>query len=79
MEESGSEAQLLEPVKYQCLDCLAMFYSPETWLEHRRSHSRSSTHSNAETTVKDRTHPKEIIFPFDFLITIMITKRSFLS
>lgn len=66
MEEPGSEAQLLEPVKYQCLDCLAMFYSPETWLEHRRSHSRSSTHSNAETTVKDRTEIN--FFPFDFLL-----------
>lgn len=48
--ESASEAQILENVKYQCLDCLAMFYSPEMWLEHRKSHSRSSTHSNTEVT-----------------------------
>lgn len=71
MEESGTEAQLLEPVKYQCLDCLAMFYSPETWLEHRRSHSRSSTHSNAETTVKDRTQDVHLrsFFILIFLLT----------
>uniref|UniRef100_A0A3Q4HYQ7 Zinc finger protein 526 n=1 Tax=Neolamprologus brichardi TaxID=32507 RepID=A0A3Q4HYQ7_NEOBR len=49
-EEAGSEAQAAGPVQYQCLDCLALFDSPETWLEHRRTHSRSSTHSNTETT-----------------------------
>ncbi|XP_068610978.1 zinc finger protein 574 [Brachionichthys hirsutus] len=49
MEEAGSEAAVSGPVRYQCLDCLALFDSPETWLEHRRSHSRSSTHSNTET------------------------------
>ncbi|XP_040900090.1 zinc finger protein 574-like [Toxotes jaculatrix] len=49
-EEVGSEAQMSGPVQYQCLDCLALFHSPETWLEHRRTHSRSSTHSNTETT-----------------------------
>lgn len=54
-EEDGSEAQLSEPVQYQCLDCLALFDSPETWLEHRRTHSRSSTHSNTETVVRGRT------------------------
>nr|XP_046255091.1 zinc finger protein 574 [Scatophagus argus]XP_046255092.1 zinc finger protein 574 [Scatophagus argus]XP_046255093.1 zinc finger protein 574 [Scatophagus argus] len=48
-EEAGSEAQVSGPVHYQCLDCLALFDSPETWLEHRRTHSRSSTHSNTET------------------------------
>lgn len=52
--ESPSEAQILENVKYQCLDCLAMFYSPEMWLEHRKSHSRSSTHSNTEVTVRSQ-------------------------
>ncbi|XP_035497065.2 zinc finger protein 574 [Scophthalmus maximus] len=49
-EEGGSEAQMSGPVQYQCLDCLALFDAPETWLEHRRSHSRSSTHSNNEPT-----------------------------
>ncbi|XP_071397324.1 zinc finger protein 574 [Centroberyx affinis] len=49
-EEAGSEAQLSGPVQYQCLDCLALFDSPEIWLEHRQTHSRSSTHSNTETT-----------------------------
>lgn len=51
-EEADSEAQVSGPVQYQCLDCLALFDSPETWLEHRRTHSRSSTHSNIETTVR---------------------------
>ncbi|XP_015257067.1 PREDICTED: zinc finger protein 574 [Cyprinodon variegatus] len=45
-EEATSEAQVHGPVQYQCLDCLALFDSPDTWLEHRRTHSRSSTHSN---------------------------------
>ncbi|XP_060905183.1 zinc finger protein 574 [Labrus mixtus] len=48
-EEVGSESQVSGPVQYQCLDCLALFDSPDTWLEHRRTHSRSSTHSNTET------------------------------
>ncbi|KAM9851630.1 uncharacterized protein znf526 [Aulostomus maculatus] len=48
--DTGAEAQAPGPVQYQCLDCLALFDSPETWLEHRRTHSRSSTHSNTETT-----------------------------
>lgn len=52
-EEAGSDAQLSGPVQYQCLDCLALFDSPETWLEHRRTHSRSSTHSTTETTVRN--------------------------
>uniref|UniRef100_A0A3P8SPT7 Zinc finger protein 526 n=1 Tax=Amphiprion percula TaxID=161767 RepID=A0A3P8SPT7_AMPPE len=49
-DETGSETRVSGPVQYQCLDCLALFDSPETWLEHRRTHSRSSTHSNTETT-----------------------------
>ncbi|XP_068179732.1 zinc finger protein 574 isoform X2 [Antennarius striatus] len=48
-EEAGSDTPVSGPVQYQCLDCLALFDSPETWLEHRRTHSRSSTHSNTET------------------------------
>ncbi|KAM9353161.1 uncharacterized protein znf526 [Symphorus nematophorus] len=48
-EAAGTEAQVPGPVQYQCLDCLALFDSPETWLEHRRTHSRSSTHSNTDT------------------------------
>lgn len=55
-EEAGSEAQTAGPVQYQCLDCLALFGSPDTWLEHRRTHSRSSTHSNTETTVREPKH-----------------------
>ncbi|KAG7253684.1 hypothetical protein CRUP_019209 [Coryphaenoides rupestris] len=47
-DEAGAEGA--GPVKYQCLDCLALFDSPDDWLEHRKSHSRSSTHSKTETT-----------------------------
>ncbi|XP_028327372.1 zinc finger protein 574 [Gouania willdenowi] len=48
MKEDISEVQVQEsgPVQYQCLDCLALFDTAEMWLEHRRTHSRSSTHSN---------------------------------
>uniref|UniRef100_A0A8C7YIS2 Zinc finger protein 526 n=1 Tax=Oryzias sinensis TaxID=183150 RepID=A0A8C7YIS2_9TELE len=49
-EHTNTEAQMSGPVQYQCLDCLALFDAPESWLEHRRTHSRSSTHSNTETT-----------------------------
>ncbi|XP_007550294.1 zinc finger protein 574 [Poecilia formosa] len=48
LEQASSEAQ--GPVQYQCLDCLALFDSPDTWLEHRRTHSRSSTHSNTQAS-----------------------------
>ncbi|KAF1388140.1 hypothetical protein PFLUV_G00087130 [Perca fluviatilis] len=50
--EERSEGEMAGPVQYQCLDCLALFDSPETWLEHRRTHSRSSTHSNTETMLE---------------------------
>ncbi|MED6243986.1 hypothetical protein ATANTOWER_022768 [Ataeniobius toweri] len=48
-QEAASDTQVHGPVQYQCLDCLALFDSPDTWLEHRRTHSRSSTHSNTAT------------------------------
>ncbi|XP_059194631.1 zinc finger protein 574 isoform X2 [Centropristis striata] len=47
--EVGSDGQVPGPVQYQCLDCLALFDSPDSWLEHRRTHSRSSTHSTTDT------------------------------
>ncbi|XP_033979847.1 zinc finger protein 574 [Trematomus bernacchii] len=50
--EEGSEGQMSGPVQYQCLDCLALFDSPDTWLEHRRTHSRSSTHSNTQSNTE---------------------------
>ena len=49
-DEAGAEDS--GPVKYQCLDCLALFDSPDVWLEHRNSHSRSSTHSKMVTAVR---------------------------
>lgn len=65
-EEAGSEAQASGPVQYQCLDCLALFDSPETWLEHRRTHSRSSTHSNTETLVRNQTLNTNVVFLSQF-------------
>lgn len=48
-DEAGTEGQVSGPVQYQCLDCLALFDSPEVWLAHRQTHSKSSTHSATET------------------------------
>ncbi|XP_061675684.1 zinc finger protein 574 [Syngnathoides biaculeatus] len=47
-QDSGSQAP--QPVQYQCLDCLALFDSPNTWLEHRKSHNSSTTSTYAEMT-----------------------------
>lgn len=63
--EAGSEAEMLESAQYQCLDCLALFDSAEAWLEHRRSHSRSSTHSNAETMVSIQRGTTSLILLWD--------------
>ncbi|XP_053737711.1 zinc finger protein 574 isoform X1 [Synchiropus splendidus] len=58
IEEPAAETQ---PVQYQCLDCLALFDSPETWLEHRRTHNSSSTHS--ETPVEYVLQPDGTVAP----------------
>ncbi|XP_064154486.1 zinc finger protein 574 [Anguilla rostrata] len=51
--ESG-EAVTAPPVsgqiQYQCLECLALFDTPEVWLAHRQTHSKSSTHSALSDT-----------------------------
>ncbi len=45
------------PIQYQCLECLALFDTPELWLAHRQTHNRSSTHSSLSTdTVSTHTH-----------------------
>lgn len=51
-----------EPVQYQCLDCLALFNSPETWLAHRHTHS-SVTHTNQDSTVEYILQPDGTITP----------------
>ncbi|XP_072316274.1 uncharacterized protein znf526 [Eucyclogobius newberryi] len=61
--EVNPEAQTTQPVQYQCLDCLALFNSPETWLEHRRTHSRSVTHTNTDSTVEYILQPDGTITP----------------
>ncbi|XP_028837482.1 zinc finger protein 574 isoform X2 [Denticeps clupeoides] len=45
-----TEAPVSTPIQYQCLECLALFDTPELWLAHRQSHSRSSTHSDLSNT-----------------------------
>uniref|UniRef100_W5LGB5 Zinc finger protein 526 n=1 Tax=Astyanax mexicanus TaxID=7994 RepID=W5LGB5_ASTMX len=34
------------PIHYQCLECLALFDTPEMWMAHRQTHGKMSTHSN---------------------------------
>ncbi|XP_066540124.1 zinc finger protein 574 [Hoplias malabaricus] len=34
------------PIHYQCLECLALFDTPEQWMAHRQTHGKISTHSN---------------------------------
>ncbi|KAK7886844.1 hypothetical protein WMY93_026465 [Mugilogobius chulae] len=63
--EENPEAQVSQPVQYQCLDCLALFSSPETWLEHRRTHSRSTTHTNTDSTVQYVLQPDGTITPLN--------------
>lgn len=61
--EVKQEPQDSQPVQYQCLDCLALFNSAETWLEHRHTHSRSVTHSNPDQTVEYILQPDGTITP----------------
>ncbi|KAM4736526.1 uncharacterized protein znf526 isoform 1-T3 [Anableps anableps] len=69
MDQASLEAEAQGPVQYQCLDCLALFDSPDTWLEHRRTHSRSSTHSN--------THTAEYVLQADGSITPLNNMQNF--
>ncbi|XP_056142203.1 zinc finger protein 574-like [Lampris incognitus] len=73
-EEGGSEAQVSGPVQYQCLDCLALFDSPEVWLEHRQTHSRSSTHSNPET-LEYVLQPDGTITPFNSVQNFVLSEQ----
>ncbi|CAL1610414.1 unnamed protein product [Knipowitschia caucasica] len=65
VEVEVNQSQASQPVQYQCLDCLALFNSAETWLEHRHTHSRSITHSNADTTVEYLLQPDGTITPLN--------------
>ncbi|KAM9722790.1 uncharacterized protein znf526 isoform 1-T2 [Menidia menidia] len=71
---ASSEAQMSGPVQYQCLDCLALFDSPETWLDHRRTHSRSSTHSNTEAT-EYVLHPDGSITPLNNMQNYVLSEQ----
>ncbi|KAJ8005219.1 hypothetical protein DPEC_G00144360 [Dallia pectoralis] len=63
-DETGTE----EHVQYQCLDCLALFDSPEVWLAHRQTHSKSSTHSASET---------EYVLQPDGTVTPLVSVQNF--
>ncbi|XP_026875243.2 zinc finger protein 574 isoform X1 [Electrophorus electricus] len=47
-EPGGNVAAV--PIHYQCLECLALFDTPEQWLAHRQTHERISTHSSMADT-----------------------------
>ncbi|XP_077382853.1 uncharacterized protein znf526 isoform X2 [Festucalex cinctus] len=49
-EVAGPEVSGSQAVQYQCLDCLALFDSPGTWFEHRKSHISSTTSTHADIT-----------------------------
>lgn len=75
-EEARQEAQVSGPVQYQCLDCLALFDSPEVWLEHRETHSRSSTHSNTvETTQEYVLQPDGTITPLNSVQNYVLSEQ----
>ncbi|KPP72404.1 zinc finger protein 574-like [Scleropages formosus] len=37
-------------IRYQCLECLALFDTPEVWLAHRQTHNKSGTHNALSDT-----------------------------
>ncbi|KAL0985085.1 hypothetical protein UPYG_G00152720 [Umbra pygmaea] len=67
-DEAGADGQASGPVQYQCLDCLALFDSPEVWLAHRQTHSKSSTHSVSET---------EYVLQPDGTVTPLVSVQNF--
>ncbi|XP_041708422.1 zinc finger protein 574 [Coregonus clupeaformis] len=67
-DEAGTEGQVSGPIQYQCLDCLALFDSPEVWLAHRQTHSKSSTHSATET---------EYVLQPDGTVTPLVSVQNF--
>ncbi|XP_066575515.1 zinc finger protein 574 [Amia ocellicauda] len=56
VESSAESAGLSAPpltaqIQYQCLECLALFDSPEVWLAHRQTHSKAAGHT--DTTAQE--------------------------
>ncbi|XP_049587422.1 zinc finger protein 574 [Syngnathus scovelli] len=68
-EDSGS--QLPRAVQYQCLDCLALFDSPNTWFEHRKSHHSSTTSTYAEDT------PQQYVIQADGTLAPLTNTQNF--
>ncbi|KAI1886240.1 hypothetical protein AGOR_G00211950 [Albula goreensis] len=48
--ESMTVPQVSGQIQYQCLECLALFDTPEVWLAHRQTHSKSSTQNTLSDT-----------------------------
>ncbi|XP_048882817.1 zinc finger protein 574 isoform X2 [Brienomyrus brachyistius] len=48
--ESGTAPPLSGQIQYQCLDCLALFDTPEVWLAHRQTHNKSGGQSSSTDT-----------------------------
>ncbi|KAJ8287742.1 hypothetical protein COCON_G00004010, partial [Conger conger] len=48
--ETMTAPQLSGQIQYQCLECLALFDTPEVWLAHRQTHNKSSTHNTLSDT-----------------------------
>ncbi|XP_076847243.1 uncharacterized protein znf526 isoform X2 [Brachyhypopomus gauderio] len=44
VEPGGTVAAV--PIHYQCLECLALFDTPELWMAHRQTHDQIGTHSS---------------------------------
>lgn len=44
------------PIHYQCLECLALFETPEMWMAHRQTHGKISTHSQMSEAVSKSTN-----------------------
>lgn len=53
MESSETETapQVSGQIQYQCLECLALFDTPEVWLAHRQTHNKSSAQNTVSETV----------------------------
>ncbi|XP_051920959.1 zinc finger protein 574 isoform X1 [Hippocampus zosterae] len=68
-EESSSQAP--QAVQYQCLDCLALFDSPDTWLQHRKSHNSSTTSTHAAMT------PQEYVLQADGTLAPVTNTQNF--
>ncbi|KAG7469272.1 hypothetical protein MATL_G00127220 [Megalops atlanticus] len=68
----SSETMTVPPVsgqiQYQCLECLALFDTPEVWLAHRQTHSKSG----AQNTLSDT----EFVLQADGTVTPLVSVQN---